>query len=111
MTETEYATKSANDAIKGMDFIRDSNGKYKLLANNHDDGTISITLNEVTANQAGEAEFITPIFSLLLGDIYAQCAPERIIDRLNRDISEKCELINSIKADAPEIPPELDTPF
>ena len=110
MTEEEYATKSANDAIKGMDFIRDSNGKYKLLTSTHDDGTISITLNEVITNQGGEAEFITPIFHLLLGDIYAQCAPERIIDRLNRDISDKCDLINTIKADSNEGTPD-NIPF
>lgn len=101
MTEMEYALEETNEAMRGIDFLTNSNGKYKLLADTHDDGTISITLNEIL-NKGGDAKIVMPIFSLELASIYAQCAPSRIIEHLNRDIQDAYDMIRQISEDTPD---------
>ncbi len=95
-----------NDAIRGMKFLKESNGRYKLLATTHDDGTITITLNEVVLTKDKEG-LVCPLFALKLGDIYAQCAPSSIITRLNEDIDENKELIQEITDYSREMTPTL----
>ena len=109
MTEEEYTAKTAKDAIKGLEFLRRSNGKYKLIANTHDDGTISITLNEV-AFPHDKAKVLSPLFALNLGDIYAQCAPSEIIERLNNDITDKYNLMQRVRENSHETMPEIALP-
>ena len=43
------------DAIRGMDFLRNSNGKYYLATSNNADGTISIAL--IRDNEDEQATF------------------------------------------------------
>ena len=114
--EVKDTVEATNDAIEGLTFLRKNNGKYKLLASTRDDGTISITLNEILMTE-GHSNIISPLFELNLGDVYAQCAPSEIIKRLNNDITDKYDLIRQI-AEANEATSGLalvsapqDTPF
>lgn len=115
--EIKDTVDTANGAIEGLTFLRENNGKYKLLANTRNDGTISITLNEVLMAE-GHSSIISPLFELNLGDVYAQCAPSEIINRLHNDITDKYDFIQRVRDASREAMPEIalvsaqqDTPF
>ena len=97
-----------SDAMNGLDFLRNSRGKYKLLAATKDDGTISVTLNEI--HRIGDNASVNfPVFELDMGGIYSQCAPAKIIERLNRNIQEAGDMIEQIRLDAPKTEIALTT--
>ena len=110
MEMTRKTLNEVSDAMNGLDFLRKSNGKYKLLATTKDDGTISITLNEI-CHIGDNVAMNDPIIELDMGDIYAQCAPARIIERLSRNIIDTGDMIKTIKADSHEAAPEPDIDF
>lgn len=92
------------DAIRGMKFLRDNKDKYGLEVNTNADGLISLALVRDNADDT-----FTKVFDLKMSDIFAQCCPARIIERLSHDIADKCDLIQIIKADSHEAAPDIDT--
>ena len=93
-----------DDSIKGMAFINDNKGKYEIVINKENNGIFSARLIK---NDSNGTSVIIP---LNMSDIYAQCAPARIIERLKRDIQESGDMIKTIEADSHEAAPEHDTP-
>ncbi len=83
-----------DDSIRGMTFLNETHGKYEIVIDENNSGHFSAKLIKNNTNG------ISVVCSLNMSDIYAQCAPEKIIDRLNKDILDTSELIQTIKTDA-----------
>lgn len=93
-----------NDINEGIKFLRDNKDKYKIIAGTNASGELTLTLIRDDGDSASR------VFDLNMSDIYAQCNPARIIERLKRDIQESGDMIKTIEADSHEAAPEHDTP-
>ena len=83
-----------DDSIKGMSFINDSNGKYEIVIGKNNNGYFSANLIK---NDSNGTSVVIP---LNMSDIYAQCAPSKIIESLVCNIQDIHEVIAEIRDDS-----------
>lgn len=90
-----------DDSLKGMAFLRENDGRYELVMYRKNNGDYVVNLIRNNSDNS-----VSIVIQLDIGGLYAQCNPDRIVERLRRNINEGNNMIEIIKSDA-----AANTPF
>ena len=84
-----------DDSLKGMAFLRENDGRYELVMYRQNNGDYVVNLIRNNSDNS-----VSTVIQLDIGGLYAQCNPDRIVEKLNRNISEDRGMIETVKSDA-----------
>ncbi len=86
-----------SDFSLGLLFMRKNKGTYDIVLEKGNNGDFCMNLIKHNPDDS-----ISVVRRLDMTEIYEQCAPKRIIDRLERDMSNTRDLIDEVKSDGEE---------